>query len=875
MSTTAPSATPNHGPLPQELWNVVISGLENNDLKNVRLVSLAFRDFASPYLFKTAYFSVIPENIGNIMAWSRDEELRKYVRVLRLDTAAYTPRISSDAEYASWMSRAFESLYDLPPQLSGPLHGQNLLKVLRHDLSWPLGRSYLSGKARRDFVLGFAQCVARENFYQEMVRSDGIYKSLVKLFARFSGVKHVESISKWTSSVNARELFKQYLSRLPKKTQDLITGFNDSGAVQTTEDIVKLVGGVRLGPGLGARVLGPLTATPAPALLPSQYIVHDIVEATLRAIVAKEVKLDSFCVPGPDTMLETRRLKKRYGSMTMSPLVAVRLSRDAPTKNPILAVFKHLRRLELAIDYYHSGTANHAGYSVDTRRLAKAIQAMKSVEHLVLGFQVDTIASVEHRTYSSCSHGPMSLYELMLAQESDWEVTEETDISDESTPETPDADDFMETLAYMIGGSLLQQAADHTNGQANASHPATSSAAPIGAMPFPLIPDSQEMSCCSDKKPPKSVSFAIVPNPWPKLRHLELFNMPAEQEHISRLVRTIPDLTTLKMDNVYHKASPSSTATRRGQAPNAAASQAGFFSVDPSGSNHPLMPMFGPFMVSNAPTGLPGAVPPTTSNPAPPQQHSNGGDSASVSNSRPSSNWVNTIEVISDNLLNLKNCEMSFSIPDREDVRKAICDSVEGAEGIALGIAAARYLTEGHGMGFTMFVANLVIERREMRDRLKSYNAALAAAKLEVKNSKWITKLRDIEDTALRHKEKRDRLLPEIPASAAMDAKLVALDDIIGELAADIKALKVEGQQSGVKQSELGLEEQEAVVERIERAQHDARLALEWLEDEDMNAELVEEDEWEDIVGTNDEDDGMVEDDDDSDDGSDLPDLID
>ena len=218
---------------------------------------------------------------------------------------------------------------------------------------------------------------------------------------------------------------------------------------------------------------------------------------------------------------------------------------------------------------------------------------------------------------------------------------------------------------------------------------------------------------------------------------------------------------------------------------------------------------------------------------------------------------------------------MSFSIPDREDVRKAICDSVEGAEGIALGIAAARYLTEGHGMGFTMFVANLVIERREMRDRLKSYNAALAAAKLEVKNSKWITKLRDVEDTALRHKEKRDRLLPEIPASAAMDAKLVALDDIIGELAADIKALKVEGQQSGVKQSELGLEEQEAVVERIERAQHDARLALEWLEDEDMNAELVEEDEWEDIVGTNDEDDGMVEDDDDSDDGSDLPDLID
>lgn len=241
------------GPFPPEVWSVVISNLNNTDLKSIRTVNLAFRDFATPHLFKCAYLSLTPENVANLCAWSRNEKLRKHVQVLFLDTTSVIPQVN-EYIYAQWIAIYLEQIADLPPQTTGPLCPRNLLQVLQTDLSWSLDHSYLSGTARKDLISGFVQHATRGNFYTSMLQTDRIYKLLCTIFERFENIKHIESVTHWTRKTNARDLLRDYLKcHLPEKTLELIAGFKNRDCSPQAKEVSPLAQN-HVAPGFSARV---------------------------------------------------------------------------------------------------------------------------------------------------------------------------------------------------------------------------------------------------------------------------------------------------------------------------------------------------------------------------------------------------------------------------------------------------------------------------------------------------------------------------------------------------------------------------------------------------------------------------------------------
>lgn len=406
----------------------------------------------------------------------------------------------------------------------------------------------------------------------------------------------------------------------------------------------------------------------------------------------------------------------------MSPLIAYSDSDAPPAHNPAIATFKHLRRLELKIDYFHPGVHDIYNYDVRCDRLPKALQAMYRIEHLALGFQSDSRSS---RCASDTRSETMTLYDLMLYEDvcvsEDEESEYEEDNDGPPIPFTPEH--FVNALSTLFGNT------SDTANEAGEPHP--------GPMPFTFSPNTNvgtgtstqhgpvnvgilpigltsNFAAPAPKKPvPVQTADPIKPNPWPKLRYLELFNMPATQSQVSRLVRTVSNLKTLKMHNVYlHKEPTSKKRTSPHPVPNVLDSN------EDDDLNSDLFPGSRSFDRSAEPRTLSQEL----------EGHnnaigSNDGITAAESGSASASatvdgtkkgSWYDAVEVISDSL-RLSQCEMSFSSVDAGKLKEQVTKFVEGCEDIDIEDAVSRYLVEGHSMSLSLFVADLIREAMEPR----------------------------------------------------------------------------------------------------------------------------------------------------------------
>ena len=232
----------------------------------------------------------------------------------------------------------------------------------------------------------------------------------------------------------------------------------------------------------------------------------------------------------------------------------------------LLPLFEELKVLELRIDFSHPGTQNVSKHHLDLKRLCTAMQKLRKIETLGLG-------AVEYPPESQSE--PWSIYEALLRTSEDKSDIMMTNAND---PDDDDSDDgngvllnappgmhgFMNLamLATALGipgtpGGPLNPNATATPATASTSTPAASSSsnAPTGT------PNTQPSPSGGDPPVPEPhPDTAITPNPWPNLRHLHLFNMPATKEDICRLIRTVsPSLKHLTLHNIYlEDPSPSS-----------------------------------------------------------------------------------------------------------------------------------------------------------------------------------------------------------------------------------------------------------------------------------------------------------------------------
>ena len=421
----AGSESPADGPstvqLPPELWKKVIVNLRNDDLKRARFVNSTWNEFAIKPLFRSVCFSVVPENQARIVSLSKNKKLSQRVEQLYLDTSSYAPSWPSQT-YAQSMSNGFADALGVPRELfkDGPLSSANLLKVLRMDPSLSLGEGYLSGKPRTQFLSGYGQYCGRGDFEMEKVRSDGIYKSLAKLLPLLTNLRHVETVTSWTRAEDHRQKLESYLyHNLPEATFKLIPGLREYSIPRINYE--PKFYGRWVAPGISARRLNFMCAESLSSLCYGQEKVHEIVSAALRALQDSKIQLESLSLPGSDRIGFKPDPKDRDGMVTIPPLTTVLREQGGPEKTLLLPLFEHLKVLELQIDHSHPGTRYMSRYHYEWNRLPRALQGLKNVVSLSIGYKILPTGS------GLPDLEPPTLYETMLFQDKDTEAMDEDD----------------------------------------------------------------------------------------------------------------------------------------------------------------------------------------------------------------------------------------------------------------------------------------------------------------------------------------------------------------------------------------------------------------------------------------------------------------
>ena len=89
MTESASNMASRKPHVPPELFSIVCSHLSKKDLQSARLVSKAFELVASPFLFRTVWFSTDPRDWGNIRNISQHPVFHKYVREIVYDNTVY------------------------------------------------------------------------------------------------------------------------------------------------------------------------------------------------------------------------------------------------------------------------------------------------------------------------------------------------------------------------------------------------------------------------------------------------------------------------------------------------------------------------------------------------------------------------------------------------------------------------------------------------------------------------------------------------------------------------------------------------------------------------------------------------------------------
>ena len=450
MASSTENAAMASPQLPDEMWKLVISHMQNEDLKNARLVNTAFKELSTPQLFSHACLSLTPENLENLLELTKNHELSQYVQVLYLDLTTYFPNMTP-SEFAHRMQAEFDAYSAFfSPQVTGPLSAAKLLKVLDTNAARDLGEDYLSGPPKTAFVAGYTQVMARVGCYRELVTKDGIFTILQAVFAKFRNLHTVTSVCSWEFKDDYPQWLSLYLRRyLPEKTFRQIPGLEDAPSV--SEDVQHI--GSWKTPGISARQSHLLCPSPLPCKNFRLTAEHQITMATLRALSeSPHIRLKSLSLPGPNCIRGGHSLWKspndpqsgrhgvveaaspsRFGFVSLVTLTSVPFGQDMRQTNLLLPVFSRLKALELQIDHAHPGSGGiMSRYDSDFYRLPRALQRMQLAESLKIGY-CEPI-SLPSGYFPS---PPVSLYDTMLYRDEDFEAAEDDGDDGPPAPVSP------------------------------------------------------------------------------------------------------------------------------------------------------------------------------------------------------------------------------------------------------------------------------------------------------------------------------------------------------------------------------------------------------------------------------------------------------
>lgn len=418
-------------------------------LKTTRQVNSAFKDFATPKLFRHVCLSLTSDNQYNLMELAEREDLSQHVQVMYLDLTTYTSNMTP-REYARWMSAHLETYAGLPQsEDAGPLSCSKLYKVLESNPAKDLGVDYLSGSPRTALIAGYTQTMARAATFAEMTKANIVYVVIQGLLARLRNIHTIASISSWDFADDYATRLTHYLRQnLPEKTFKQIPGLKDAVAVH---EIVNEIGGWTA-PGVSARQSHLLCPSPQACNEYTRWAEFEITVATFRALKdSPQIQLKTLCLPGPDGVggtlsLPTAATKRntnppsnvlggvpmsKTGFTSLVSLTSVPYGPDTcPHDNLLLPMFQHLKTLELHMDYCHPGPSSIMNrFSTDGSRLPRALQTMSSVEQLIIGYCKPIELPNAFR-----APAPLSLYDTMLYRDDDFEDEKDGDDDEDDTP---------------------------------------------------------------------------------------------------------------------------------------------------------------------------------------------------------------------------------------------------------------------------------------------------------------------------------------------------------------------------------------------------------------------------------------------------------
>ena len=571
------------------MYEHIISHMENRDLKNARLISQGWKDFATPHLFRHAVFSLVAENVANLRKLA-DSDLGRHIERLHLDATAFV-RTMTPSTYADYMSHWFAKLLQMEVPICGPLCQGNLLYVLRSDLSAPLTADHLQGAARTAFAAGYTLYSGRIEAQQVWIGKDQLYTAMDYIVARLPKLKHLETVTGWGSLPNREDHFKLWLKQnLPRETYDLI-GLHDG----PDRDLPRLpYSGIFETPGIASRMLHPMTVCPARALLPMQSEIAPLVVAALRALRGNKIKLETLKLPGCDAIGSLPVPWQRQGMVPVPALIGVPASMlstyqtltDLHKENLLLPVFKNLKSLDLQIDHTHPGFRGFYEFDSDYYRLPRAILSMKRIESLALGMQSYEHCAIQEYDVSALDVGSV-FFDRSAATE---EGEEGSNLPPQPPGPPPDISNLFASLAQAFGVPV----SGHGSGSfapVPASQSAVGSLGPQGPLTVPpnqgnfqphvsvsvddmigaeamdksfpefydddpwLDDPGLNLETNAAEHPKQWISEEpLVPNPWPMLRSLALWNMPTTKPDLMRLIKTVKDsLQELTLINVYYE----------------------------------------------------------------------------------------------------------------------------------------------------------------------------------------------------------------------------------------------------------------------------------------------------------------------------------
>lgn len=312
---------------------------------------------------------------------------------------------------------------------------------------------------------------------------------------------------------------------------------------------------------------------------------HEMINPALRALRDNKVKLTSISLPGGDELGSLRDVESAQGMVPFPTLLEgvkndLKLLSTSKTLNVLLPLFRHLKALELNIDFLHPGNdMRRMRDRLPPERFCKAVQQMKALESLSLG-------AVK---YSRGHLAVPDLSNLLLYKEEDYAKPDDGSDPDDGDDEGPPPD--MNQMLNMLFGPMMGGAPTTGNAPLTTPAPAagTGASVPGNQPPNPtagqaalapgLVPMGGSFTIGATSvdangnttthalppitvnsllNPPHANSARAAPDtpldpiPWPNLKYISLWNLPASPAEIARLVKTVKGtLRTLKLDNIH------------------------------------------------------------------------------------------------------------------------------------------------------------------------------------------------------------------------------------------------------------------------------------------------------------------------------------